>query len=120
VDLIFANESEAMGMAGTEDLGAAFDYLKTLGRELAITRGPKGALLWDGERAIEVAGNKVEAVDTLGAGDMFAGAYLYGISQGWGRARSGELAAAASARLVTTLGPRISREETQGILQGFL
>lgn len=119
VDLIFANESEAMGLADTDDLGTAVEVLKGFARELAITRGPKGALLYDGRELIEIAGNKVEAVDTVGAGDMFAGAYLYGLTQGWTRQRAGDLASAASARLVTSLGPRISREETLGVLKAF-
>ncbi|WP_295440727.1 adenosine kinase [uncultured Thiodictyon sp.] len=120
MDLIFANEAEAMGMAGTTDLMTAVDYLKTIGREFAITRGAKGALVWDGQGLIEIAGNKVEVVDTVGAGDMFAGAFLYGLTQGWDHQRAGDLASAASARLVTTLGPRIAREETQTVLKGFV
>lgn len=119
LDLIFANESEAKGMAGTDDLAAAAGYLKTLSREFAITLGPNGALVWDGEAFIEIAGNKVDAIDTVGAGDMFAGAYLYGLTQGWDRKRAGDLASAASAKLVTSLGPRISRDETRAVLARF-
>ncbi len=119
VDLIFANEAEAMGMAGAADLGSAVAYLKTISREFAITRGALGALVWDGQVLIEIAGNKVEVVDTVGAGDMFAGAFLYGLTQGWNHRRAGALASSASARLVTTLGPRISREETQAVLEAF-
>jgi sugar/nucleoside kinase (ribokinase family) len=120
VDLVFANEQEAKGMARTDDLGTAVGYLKTVAQSFAVTRGPRGALVWDGGDLIEVPAVTVEAVDTVGAGDMFAGAFLYGLTQGWGHRRAGELAAAASAKLVTTLGPRISREETQGVLRGFL
>jgi sugar/nucleoside kinase (ribokinase family) len=120
VDLIFANEHEAMGLAGTTDLATAIEALKPLARNLAITRGPKGALLLHNGELIEIAGNKVEAVDTVGAGDMFAGAYLYGLTQGFGPRRAGDLASAASAKLVTSLGPRISREETQAVLARFV
>ncbi len=120
VDLIFANEHEAMGMAGTDDLGEAVAYLKTIGREFAITRGAQGALVYDGQGLVEIAGNPVDAVDTVGAGDMFAGAFLYGLTQGWGHQRAGDLASAASAKLVTCLGPRIPREDTQEILKGFV
>lgn len=120
VDLIFANEHEAKGMAQTDDLDSAVELLQTMCRQFAITRGPQGALLWDGRELIEIPGVKVEAVDTVGAGDMFAGAYLFGLTQGWGHRRAGELAAAASAKLVTSLGPRISRDETQAVLKGFL
>jgi len=69
---------------------------------------------------IEVAPVKVHAVDTVGAGDMFAGAFLYGMTQGWGHRRAGDLACAAAARLVTTLGPRIPSAETQEILRRFV
>jgi sugar/nucleoside kinase (ribokinase family) len=119
VDLLFANEFEAMGMAGSDDLSVAVDYLKTISQTFAITRGPKGALIWDGEALIEIAPVKVKAVDTVGAGDMFAGAFLFGLSQGWGYARAGHLASAAAAKLVTSIGPRISAAETQAILRAF-
>ncbi len=120
VDLLFANEAEAMGMAGSQDLDAALAYLKTIAREFAITRGPKGALIWDGQAMHDIAAVKVQAVDTVGAGDMFAGAFLYGRTQGWEHARSGALASAAAAKLVTSLGPRIPADETQEILRRFL
>jgi len=119
VDLLFANEFEAMGMAGSEDLGDAITYLKTLSRSFAITRGPQGALVWDGAQMLEIAPVPVKAVDTVGAGDMFAGAFLYGLSQGWDHQRAGDLASAASARLVTSLGPRLTTEQTQAVLRDF-
>lgn len=119
VDLLFANEFEAMGMAESDDLNEAVAYMKTIAKGFAITRGPKGALAWDGETLIEIDPVKVEAVDTVGAGDMFAGAFLYGLSQGWSYQRAGDLASAASAKLVTSLGPRITAEETQRILRAF-
>ncbi|EGV32363.1 PfkB domain protein [Thiorhodococcus drewsii AZ1] len=119
VDLLFANEFEAMGMAGSEDLNQTLSYLKSIAKSFAITRGPQGALVWDGSALIEIDPVKVEAVDTVGAGDMFAGAFLYGLSQGWSHQRAGDLASAASAKLVTSLGPRISTDETQAILKSF-
>lgn len=119
VDLLFANEDEARDMAGAADLGGAVDYLKSLSREFVITRGAKGALVWDGEMLVDIDPVRVEAVDTVGAGDMFAGAFLYGRCQGWDHRRAGALAAAASARLVTSLGPRMAAAETRAILHNF-
>lgn len=115
VDLLFANEFEAMGMAESDDLEQAADYLRGIARQFVITRGPKGALAWDGERFVEIDPVPVEAVDTLGAGDMFAGAFLYGLSRGWDFARAGALASRASATLVTRLGPRLDAAETRAI-----
>lgn len=119
VDLILANEHEALGMAATDAISDAVAYLKTIARRFVITRGPDGALAWDGEGLIEIAGVPVEPVDTVGAGDMFAGAFLYGLTQGWDFPRAGALAAAAAAQLVTRYGPRISREETRAVLARF-
>ncbi|WP_295880056.1 adenosine kinase, partial [uncultured Thiohalocapsa sp.] len=116
VDMVFANEEEAMGMAEADNLEDAVAYMKTIAREFAITRGPKGALVWDGAQAIDIEPVPVKPVDTVGAGDMFAGAFLYGLTQGWSHQRAGNLASAASAKLVTSLGPRISKEETLTIL----
>ncbi|MCG6862079.1 MAG: adenosine kinase [Chromatiaceae bacterium] len=120
VDLVFANEAEAKGMADTDDLKTAISFLETIAKQFALTRGPKGALVYDGDDLIEIEPVKVDAVDTVGAGDMFAGAFLYGLTQGWDHRRSGDLAAAASAKLVTSLGPRISAAEAQAILRKFL
>jgi sugar/nucleoside kinase (ribokinase family) len=120
VDLIFANESEAKGMADTDDLGQAVDLLKKISSEFAVTLGPKGALVYDGKQLVEIDPVKVQAVDTVGAGDMFAGAFLYGITQGWDHKKSGDLAAAGAAKLVSSLGPRITAEESRAILRQFV
>jgi sugar/nucleoside kinase (ribokinase family) len=119
VDLLFANEAEAKGMADTRDLSTAIAFLKTIAKEFAVTLGPKGALAYDGEELIEIDPVQVEAVDTVGAGDMFAGAFLYGLTNGWNHRRAGELAVAASAELVTSLGPRISAAEARAVLHKF-
>ncbi len=116
LDMVFANEEEAMGMAETDNLDEAVAYLKTIARQFAVTRGPRGALIWDGEHAIDIDPVEVEPIDTLGAGDMFAGAFLYGLTQGWSHRNAGDLASAASAKLVTSLGPRLPREETRHVL----
>jgi len=119
VDLLFANEDEAKGMADTTDLNGAVAYLKTLSQEFVITRGSRGALVWDGQTLNDIAPVKVDAVDTVGAGDMFAGAFLYGLGRGWDHRRAGALASVASAKLVTSLGPRIAAAETRAILHSF-
>ncbi|MEO0946723.1 MAG: adenosine kinase [Cyanobacteria bacterium J06641_5] len=117
IDFIFANESEALTMAETEDLGTAIAYLKTLARGFAITLGAKGSLIFDGQSLIEIAPVPVKAVDTVGAGDMYAGAFLYGITHAMSYERSGNLASLAAARLVTNLGARLETSVAQSLLQ---
>jgi sugar/nucleoside kinase (ribokinase family) len=52
-------------------------------RLTAATMGREGALAWDGARFILCPGFRVDEVDTTGAGDIFHGAFLYGIVRGW-------------------------------------
>jgi len=119
VDLLFANEDEAKELAETDNFDEAVQLFKQLARSFAITRGSQGALLFDGISLIEVKPNLVQAIDTLGAGDMFAGAFLYGLSQGMSFHQSGDLASLASAKIVTQFGPRLETGQTQALLKSF-
>lgn len=107
VDLLFSNESEALKMANTTDISQAISYLKTLAKTFTITRGKQGSLIFDGEKIIEIEAYPVTAVDTVGAGDMYAGCILYGITNGLGWEKAGKLASLASAKLVTNFGARL-------------
>jgi len=56
------------------------------------------------------------AVDTNGAGDMFAGAFLYGITHGKDFAQAGRMASLASSRVVARRGPRLTPDEAKDVL----
>lgn len=116
VDLLFANEIESLKMADTNNLNNAIDYLKTISKSFAITRGSKGSLIFDGQNLMEIEPTPVKAVDTVGAGDMYAGSFLYGITNNTSFADSGKLASATSAKLVTSFGPRLTTGELLSIL----
>lgn len=120
VDLLFANESEALTMAQTDNLTIAIDYLKTISRQFAITLGAKGSLIYDGQTLLEIDPHSVKAIDTVGAGDMYAGAFLFGITQGMSYTKAGELASLASAKIVTQYGARLSQDQIQSILSQLI
>jgi sugar/nucleoside kinase (ribokinase family) len=116
VDLLFANETEALKMANTDDLNSAMEYFKNLAHTFAITRGKKGSLIFDGENLIEIPAFPVTAIDTVGAGDMYAGCLLYGITNGLDWISAGKLASLASAELVTNFGARLETDKLQQLL----
>jgi sugar/nucleoside kinase (ribokinase family) len=116
LDLIFANESEALKMAQTQELSDAIAYFKTLAKSFAITRGAKGSLIFDGKDTIEISAEPVKAIDTVGAGDMYAGAFLYGITHQMSYAEAGKLASAAASQIVTRFGPRLKTEQLQSLV----
>jgi sugar/nucleoside kinase (ribokinase family) len=116
VDLLFCNEEEAMLYTDTETLTEAKEALKKVAKKFVITLGENGAMVFDGDTFIDIAPYKVKAIDTNGAGDLFAGAFLYGITNGKSYADSGKLASLASSKLVTQFGPRLEWPQTKEIL----
>ncbi len=119
VDLLFANEEEAQELTETDDIDLMVERLKNYAKTFAVTLGAQGALVFDGEDLHQIKANPVTAVDTLGAGDMFAGAFLYGLTHGYGYEESGQLASLASAQIVTQFGPRLSAQQSLEILKQF-
>lgn len=111
VDLLFCNEKEVKLWAKTEDFDEACEKMKSKAKQFAITRGANGARLFDGKDYIEVDAHSVKAVDTNGAGDMFAGAFMYALTQGKDFETAGKLASLASATVVSSFGPRLEADQ---------
>ena len=116
IDLLFCNESEALTYTGKDSIEDAVEVIKTFAGSVAITLGPKGALVYDGTQTHTIAPFPIKAVDTNGAGDMFAGAYLYGITHGYSAAEAGKLASLASSHVVRQFGPRLPVEDYAKLL----
>lgn len=116
VDMLFCNEEEAMIYTGTDNLHDAREKLKNVAKHFAITLGANGALIYDGDTFISIEPYKVKALDTNGAGDMFAGAFLFGITHGRSYAEAGKLASLAASRVVAQFGPRLEPPQVKKIL----
>ncbi len=119
VDLLFCNDEEAMIFTGTYSVETAREKLKQVAKRFVITLGANGALVFDGDTFISIEPYPTQAVDSNGAGDMFAGAFMYGITHGHSYAGSGKLASLASSQVVRQWGPRLQRSDVQKIVKGF-
>lgn len=114
VDILFCNDVEAHAMTDTEDTDAAFDQLRTMANTLFLTRGKHGSLVTDssGDR-LEVGIFPVKAVDTTGAGDLFAAGALYGLTHDLSLKESGILGSYCASQVVSHMGGRMpSRSHT--------
>lgn len=107
VDLLFCNEDEALAYARTENLEEAKEQIKQVARTFVITRGENGSYVFDGTKGFDVSVKKVDALDTVGAGDMFAGAFLSVVARGGDYHEAARLASLAGAEIVTHYGPRL-------------
>jgi sugar/nucleoside kinase (ribokinase family) len=120
VDLLFCNEEEALLFSDAHDLESAIAILQPLTSHLIITCGSKGALLAIDGEILTAPTHPTKAVDTVGAGDMFAGAYLYAITQGFAPQLATALANRAAAEVVGQFGARLRNEQVLAIKQEFL
>ncbi len=121
IDLLFCNLDEGMMLCQTQTLRGTLEALKSMAHSFALTRGPKGAVVWDGGRQVEkvIPTECVQAIDTNGAGDLFAGSFLYGITTGKSCEDAGRFSCAAATKLVTQFGPRLERKELLKIKEEF-
>jgi sugar/nucleoside kinase (ribokinase family) len=119
VELIFCNTDEALAFTQTETIGEACDALKQSAKIFAVTDGAQGAIIFDGQEMVSVPGVPADAVDTNGAGDMFAGAFMYAVTAGRDFKWAAELANESAARVVGQFGPRLDVIEFDSIKQAF-
>lgn len=115
LDLLFCNEAEAYAFTKKDNIEDASIELKKVAKTFAVTLGPRGAYIFDGKKDIHVVTIPVEAIDTNGAGDLFAGTFLYAINQGMNYAEAGKMGCLASSTLVTQFGGRLKLEQAQKI-----
>ena len=119
IDLLFCNSHEARSFTNMHSTEAAAEQLKQYAKTFVITCGAGGSLSYDGKDLVQTAGVLTNAVDTNGAGDMYAGAFLYAINAGYGYAWAAQFSNLAAARVVSQFGPRIQMIEYEQIKQHF-
>ena len=85
----------------------------------AVTLGPAGSLGLDDGGLYRQAAWPVEVVDTTGAGDVFHGAYIYGLLAGWDMAGCLDFAAAVAALKCRCLGGRAGLPDLETV-RGFM
>ena len=106
IDILMANEFEFECLAGTKEPSSAARKIASAGvATVALKLGGMGAYIlapdWEGF----VEAFPVEPVDTTGAGDAFAAAFVYGLQLGWGSQQAATFANAAGALNTLAEGP---------------
>ena len=79
--------------------------------EIAVVKiGSKGSFVKRGTEKVKVDAIKATAVDTTGAGDLFASGFLYGLTQGWSLEKCARLGSLTAGKVVECIGAKISQE----------
>ena len=115
VDYVIGSERFATQYAGVPDLDGpanrqkAIDAVRRVAKShVAITMGERGLVYHDGRQVRHMPAVAVEAVDTTAAGDIFHGAFAYGVVKGMSFEQALDLASHTAALSVTRPGGRQS------------
>jgi len=119
LDYLFCNEEEAQVWCASTDLAQICRQLSQQARVVCLTRSAKGCLVLESDEVIEVPAVKVKAVDTNGAGDMFAGAFLYAVTHGHSHAQAALLANQCAGKVVSQVGNRLSQPVVNALKAEF-
>lgn len=127
VAVIFCNSEEAKLFTDKKQVKAAARALLEHCQTAVVTDGANGAVIahkHDDESEIEVYDVATPAVtsviDTNGAGDNYAGAFLYALSQHYSLPECGRLASEISSQVIQQFGPRLASQDYRDIAQRVL
>jgi sugar/nucleoside kinase (ribokinase family) len=107
IDILFANETEMLQLAGAGDFGSAVNAIAQRVPTLVVTRSEKGAVARRGEDFAQVPAEPIaKLVDTTGAGDLFAAGFLAGEARALSLEQSLKLGAICAAEVIQHYGAR--------------
>jgi sugar/nucleoside kinase (ribokinase family) len=108
VDILFANESEILSLYQVQSFDDALQHVRGHTEIAALTRSEKGSVIVNGGEVHVIDALKgVKVVDTTGAGDAYAGGFLYAYTQGRDLGTCGRLGNALAAAVISKMGPRL-------------
>lgn len=119
LDMVFSNEEEARLMFGANSIEEAVTGMKSIAKQFAITRGSEGAVVFDGENLAEISAKNVTPIDSNGAGDIYAGAFMHALTNGMPFTQCAELAGACATTLVQQMGARLNNEQMKNLGKRF-
>jgi sugar/nucleoside kinase (ribokinase family) len=106
-DLLFCNATEACAVAGTATATEAFVKLKGMLPSVVVTDGPHGAYVRYNGVEVHAPAFPCHPKDLTGAGDMFAGAFLYGVTHDIAPADAARAANFLAMKVITQVGARL-------------
>jgi len=109
VDIVLANEDEAKAYTGLGDTDA-LEVLAGKADTAVVKVGKDGALVARGKERVDVDAHLVEAIDTTGAGDLWASGFLYGLNHGLSLENSANLGCKVGSEVVQVIGAVISEQ----------
>ncbi|MFH2107057.1 MAG: adenosine kinase [Chrysiogenia bacterium] len=123
VDIVFANEDEAMAFSGEKSPSEALVTIAPKCRIAVVKLGKSGSLVKRRDERHEIGCIPARAVDTTGAGDLYAAGFLYGLIRDYQLAICGRIGSLLSGKVVEVVGAKLDEQkwrEVEAALPGFI
>ena len=109
VDIIFANEEEAKAYTGKEPEEALHEIAEQC--EIAVVKiGKKGSLVKSEGKVYQIDPIEAKAIDTTGAGDLFASGFLYGLTNSMPLDKCGQIGSLCAGKVIEIVGTKMNQE----------
>lgn len=120
VDLLFCNREELTVFTSESDIESALQKGAQFAHAVVMTNGADGAIFFDGKQMITASAPKIKPIDTIGAGDLFAGAFLYSYGIGHDIKTCLSFSCACASKVVTQYGSRLTKKDILQIKEKYL
>ena len=108
LDIIFANEKEAMSLIDAKNFDEVIEFGKSLNKLFIVTRSDKGSIAIKGGDIFEAqAKSNLKIVDLTGAGDLFAAGFLHGLTNDKNPYESLNLGTEMASKIIQKIGARL-------------
>lgn len=106
VDIVFANEEEAKALTGKSP-EEALDEIAGMAPVAVVKTGKNGSMVKSADLKFEIPAIEANVIDTTGAGDLYAGGFLYGLSRGLSLEKCGQIGALLAGKVIEQIGAKI-------------
>jgi len=115
VDIVFANEDEAMAFSGEKSPSEALVTISPQCRIAVVKLGKSGSLVKRQDERHEIGCIPARAIDTTGAGDLYAAGFLYGLIRDYSLAICGRIGSLLSGKVVEVVGAKLDEQKWQEV-----
>lgn len=109
VDIVFANEDEAKALTGKSP-EEALEEIATMVEIAVVKVGKNGSMIMSAGQKYTVSAIEANVIDTTGAGDLYAGGFLYGLSKGLSLEMCGQIGSLLAGKVIEQIGAKMPAE----------
>lgn len=117
IDIVFANEEEAEAFTGKADPEEALSVIAETSKIAVVKIGKEGSLIARGDERYRISPIKAKAIDTTGAGDLYASGFFYGLINGHTLDICGKIGSITSGKIVEVLGAKMDDSKWDEVFQ---